>query len=119
MAQFMVLLEENPSQAGADLSPEEIQGIVAKYMAWRENLAAQGRLHGSNKLKDEGGKLLVKAGDGAQVTDGPYSETKEVIAGYFVIEAASYDEAVAMCETCPHLDYGRIIVREVDMVTCT
>ena len=119
MAHYMILLQEEPAQADAEMSPEEIQSIVAKYVAWRENLAGQGRLHGSNKLKDEGGKLMQKAGGTTQVTDGPYSETKEVIAGYFVIEAASYEEAVAMCQTCPHLDYGTITVREVDMVSCT
>lgn len=118
MAYYMILLDENPGVMPPDLSPEDIQSIVAKYQAWRDGLASQGRLQDSNKLKDEGGRLMVKQSGTTQVTDGPYSESKEVITGYFVIEAANYDEAVALCQNCPHLDYGRITVREVDMVSC-
>ena len=47
--------------------------------------------------------------------DGPYSETKEVIGGYFAVRAADYDEAVKICEDCPHLEYaGTIEIREID-----
>lgn len=42
------------------------------------------------------------------VTDGPYAEAREVIGGLFVIDAASYDEAVALCGDCPHPDFGAI-----------
>jgi hypothetical protein len=47
--------------------------------------------------------------------DGPYSETKEVLGGYFVVTAENYDAAVDLTRDCPHLDYcGTIEVREVD-----
>ncbi|MGQ0715255.1 MAG: sigma-70 family RNA polymerase sigma factor [Gemmatimonadaceae bacterium] len=46
-----------------------------------------------------------------------YAEAAEVIGGYFAIEAADYDEAVAIARSCPHIKYsGRIEVREVDVV---
>ena len=49
--------------------------------------------------------------------DGPFSETKEVIGGYFAIEAAGYDEAVQLLEDHPHLSYGGTVeVREIDEV---
>ncbi len=48
------------------------------------------------------------------VTDGPYTEVKDIVGGVFVIEAASYDDAVALASGCPHLEYGEIEVREVD-----
>jgi hypothetical protein len=51
----------------------------------------------------------------AGVIDGPYPETKEIIGGYFLIEAASYDEAVEIALSCPHVDLGRIEVREVEL----
>jgi hypothetical protein len=47
------------------------------------------------------------------VTDGPYTETKEVIGGYFVIEAADLDEAVRIAEGCPAAAYGGVEVRQV------
>ena len=50
-----------------------------------------------------------------RVTDGPFAEAKEVIGGYFTIEAADYNEAVEICSDCPHLTYGgRIELREVE-----
>ena len=48
------------------------------------------------------------------VTDGPYSETKEVLGGYYLIEAADYDQAVERASDHPHLEYGGTIeVRQV------
>jgi hypothetical protein len=41
-----------------------------------------------------------------RATDGPYSETKEVLGGFYTIEASSYDEAVKQALTHPHLEYG-------------
>ena len=56
--------------------------------------------------------------DGAvSVVDGPYSEAKEILGGYFAIEAADYDEAVAISRDCPHLKYGeRIELRAEDPI---
>ena len=49
------------------------------------------------------------------VTDGPYSETKEVLGGYYLIEAANYDEAVRRCKDHPHLEHGGTIeVRQIE-----
>ena len=52
-----------------------------------------------------------------RVTDGPYSETKEVLGGYYIIEAGSYDQAIELSRDCPQLEYGGTIeVRQVDMI---
>ena len=67
------------------------------------------------KLRDNGGRTLRKDGSSILVTDGPYSETKEVTAGYFVIEADNYDHAAKLAEDCPHLTYGRVPLREKDV----
>ena len=49
------------------------------------------------------------------VKDGPYAEAKEVVGGYFIIEAKDYAEAAKLCEDCPQLELnGRIELREVD-----
>jgi hypothetical protein len=53
-------------------------------------------------VKPEGGKT--------RVTDGPYSEAKEVLGGYYTIEAENYDEAVARAREHPHIEYGGTIV---------
>jgi len=45
--------------------------------------------------------------------DGPYTETKEIVGGYFLIEADSYDHAIELSRDCPHFDFGSIEIREL------
>ena len=115
MPDYMLLLHESPTDF-AEVSPEEMQAIIAKYSAWRDSLAESGRLISSEKLKDGEGRVLKNGGGEVRVLDGPYSETKEVIGGYFAIRAADYDEAVAVSKGCPHLGYGGTIeIREIEV----
>jgi hypothetical protein len=116
MSQFILFLHENP-QDFADVSPEQMQAVIQEYTAWREQLVADNRLSGANKLKDEGGRWLTAGNGATRVIDGPYSEAKEVVGGYFIIEAVDYDEAVKISSDCPHLRYGgRIELREIDAI---
>ena len=117
MANFMLLLVNGPGEAEA-LSPEEIQSIVAEYGAWAGKLGAEGKLVESGRLSDvytDPGRRLTGADAEFSATDGPLAEAKEVIGGYFRIEAADYDEAVQIARGCPHLRFGngRIDIREV------
>jgi len=51
---------------------------------------------------------------GTNATDGPYTEGKEIVGGYFIINAADYDEAVSLCGGYPDYDKGGLIqVRQV------
>ena len=60
-------------------------------------------------LRSEGGKTVVM--------DGPFSESKELVGGYFLIQAEDDDQAVELSRDCPHLKYGaRIELRRVDEV---
>jgi len=116
MAEFMLLLHENPADFSS-LSAEDIQKVIGEYAAWRSKLEGEGKLVSSQKLKDEGGRDLTSTGGQVRVVDGPYAEAKEVIGGYFSIQAADYDEAIAISKECPHLKYGgRIELREIDQV---
>jgi hypothetical protein len=114
MPNYMLLLHEQPSDF-ANVSPEEIEAIIGEYMAWRAKIEAEGHFVGSAKLKDEGGRIVSGSDGNFRVTDGPYTEAKEVIGGYFTISAADYDEAVEIARGCPHAKYGsRIEVREIE-----
>lgn len=108
MQKFVLLLDEDPN-AFQDISAAQMQEVLQAYEAWAGNLAAQGRLHGGLKLDAEGGRVIAGTGASQTVTDGPYSEAKEVIAGFFIIGAADYDEAVALVSDCPHLRFGGTI----------
>ena len=117
MAQFMLLLHESPSDFSS-ISPEEIQRVIGEYSAWRIKLQEDGKLAGGLKLKDEGGRELSLRNGQVRVVDGPYAEAKEVVGGYFLIEAADYDEAVEISKSCPHLRYGgRIELRQIDPIS--
>jgi len=114
MAKFMLILHEIPTEEYRNLSPEEIQGIIEKYRAWAGRLAAAGKMAGGAKLTDEGGKWLSMQKGRVTIVDGPYSEAKEVVGGYFMIQAQDYAEAMELARDCPHLAQGRIEVRQVD-----
>lgn len=113
MEDFVLLLHDpttdNPFHS---MSPDEIQTVIARYGAWAEKMAAAGRLKLGHKLEDNTARMLTRSG----VTDGPYPEAKEVIGGFFILSAESFDEAVQLSQDCPHLDFGRIEIRKVDNV---
>lgn len=113
-SEYLLLLYEAP-EAFEDMSPEELQRAIERYRAWTEELKRTGRFVASDKLTEGEGRVLRKEGKELRVTDGPFTETKEVIGGYYAVRADSYDDAVAVSRGCPHLDYGGTIeVREVE-----
>jgi hypothetical protein len=113
MAKYVLLLrEDHPGQFTP--SPEEIQAMIVRYRAWSQKVAAAGKLEGGQKLTDEGGRHLRLDGGKLAVQDGPYAEAREVLGGFYIVQAADYDEAVALAGSCPHLDFGWIEVRQVD-----
>jgi hypothetical protein len=117
MARFMLILNDT-SKLHQGRSPEEMQRIFEKYRAWTDRLRAADRLLSSDKLKEEGGKVLSVEKGRLSVVDGPYSEAREVVGGYMMIRAASYDEAVEIASDCPHLNYGTIAIRQTDAMGC-
>ena len=114
MPKYMMILHDSTT-ALAGMAPEEMQRIVQRYQAWSQSIAKAGKLAGGEKLRDEGGKHLTAAGGKLAVRDGMYAEVKEIIGGYYIIDAADYDEAVRLSSDCPHLALGgRIELREVE-----
>ena len=87
-----------------------MQKATEKYMEWTQKPFTRD----SKRLAPDPGRVIRSEHGIARATDGPYSETKEVLGGYYTIEAANYDEAVQLSLAHPHLDYGGTIeVREV------
>jgi hypothetical protein len=113
MPQYMLLLHDCV-MSPPDVSPEEIQAIIQRYVDWRKRVAANGRKIEGHKLRDGEGRLLRGKVGAPTITDGPYVEAKEVIGGLFMIEARDYNEAVKLASDCPHLEFGTIEIREVE-----
>lgn len=114
MPKYVLLLHDAPN-AYSSLSAEQMQQVIQKYVAWGDRLKSAGVLEGGQKLADEPGKVMRGRNGQVRVTDGPYSETKEVLGGYYIVSAGGYDKAVELAQDCPHFDYGGTIeVREID-----
>ena len=114
MPKYMLLLYDDPATF-ARMSPEEMQRIIEKYIAWGQKLRTAGVLRAGDKLTDDPGRVMRARDHQVRVTDGPYSETKEALGGYYLLETESYDGAVDWARGCPHLEYGGTIeVRQVD-----
>ena len=106
MPQFLLLLHEDPAN-WRSTSPEEMQRAVEQYLAWSRRPYVKGHAH----LGEEVGKVVRSRSGIPRVADGPYSESREVLAGFFMIEATDYEEAVARALEHPHLAFGTIEVR--------
>lgn len=110
MPNYMLLLNES-SEAWDQLSAEEKEKMLGKYMAFTESLRSSDRMRGGDALAPGGRVLRVSNGE---VVDGPYTETKEVLGGYYVFEAESLEEATKIAHDCPALLHGgHVIVRPV------
>lgn len=107
MEKFMLIFHGGINM---DASPEEIQTNMGQWMAWVEKLQKEAKYVSGEPLLP-GGKLVTSK---TAVTDGPYTEGKEVVGGFFVINAASMDEAVEESQHYPDFPYGgQVQVRQV------
>src|SRR6516165_10715821 len=107
MAKFMLLLHNVPG-TWKNVPPEEMLQKVQRYRAWADKIRSSGRYVSSEKLGEEGGKVLAAQNGRLNVVDGPYSETKEIVGGFFVFRAENYAEAIELVRDCPFLEDGRI-----------
>jgi hypothetical protein len=113
MPQFLLLLHAEPTE-WLKMPAEGKYAAFAKYKAWSDKAREGGYLVGGNKLTDDTGKVM--RGPKPVTVDGPYSETKEVLGGYYIIEAANYDEAARRCFDHPQLAYGTIEIRQIEVM---
>lgn len=85
----------NPPAPNQHPSPDEMQAMFAQWQAWKEKFKKNVTDLGDALAED--GRVLR---DG-KVTDGPHPEAKEIIGGYSVISATTYDEALEVARECP------------------
>jgi hypothetical protein len=116
MTQYMLLLHSVPNY-NMDLPREKMLELTKRYMTWADGLRQKGKLAGGEKLA-VGGVRHIKVTNGKPVaSDGPYAEAKDVIGGYFVIEAKDAVEAETIAKDCPHLSLAAtnwVEIRPID-----
>ena len=109
--EFMLVLYEDPELIATEEQRKEAVQRVGEYAM---SLIGDGTLKGGAPLHPVTEAKKVRTRDGQQrILDGPFAEAKEVIAGYFVIEAPSVDAATAIAARCPNAEFGSVEVREM------
>lgn len=109
MKDYLLLFRGGLNIAAA--APEQIQEAMMKWKNWMTELANKGLFNGAERLNRNG---AVITGSKKQITDGPYTETKEIVGGYMSIKAENLNEAIELAKGCPIFNYDGIVeVREV------
>jgi hypothetical protein len=112
----LILIYSNPEsrQLWNQLSAEQRRGGLEAYTTLNEALAATGELIVTEALADPimGRRVRVEAGQ-AIVTDGPFAEVKELVAGFYLVDCDSIDRAVEIAERIPEAAMGLVEVRPV------
>ena len=113
MDEYIVMMRLDLITKEAQPTPEQLKGYMQSYQQWVDGIVAQGKLVGGTGLSPAG--KVIKPGN--VVTDGPFAEIKESIAGFVTIKAADLDEAVRLASACPILNGlgNSVEVRQVVM----
>lgn len=104
---YLLLFRNTGPENHQHLSAEQRQQLVTRWNHWFEGLLQQGKATEGQPLEAEIHVVSNKAG--ARVVDGPFPETKESIGGYVKLRVRDRDEAIAIAQAHPGLDYGLII----------
>jgi len=93
-------------------SPEEREAAYERYRAFADEARAAGVMVAGNELASPRDATTVRIrGDETLVTDGPYTEVKEALGGYFLLDVETLDEAVEYAAKIPGAEHGAVEVR--------
>jgi hypothetical protein len=109
--EYMLLI--NVVESGwTTLTKEQQEQGMAAYMAYTEALTAAGVFKAGGRLQPSSTATTVRTTAGkTQVLDGPFADSKEQLGGYYLIEAADLDAALAWAARCPAVKHGVVEVR--------
>jgi hypothetical protein len=112
MPQYMLIIHE-PHGQRATRSDAEGRAVYDRMLRYADELKARGVLTAAQSLRSDAEGVRVKVRDGKRtLVDGPFSEAKEMVGGYFLVECASRDEAVAIASRVPAAEWATVEVRE-------
>ena len=111
--QYLLLIYHNESE-WEKLDPSQQATIYQEYRELIQRLATTGKYIAGDELKPTTTATTVRVRDGRQsITDGPFAETKEQLGGYFLVNAADLDQAIAIAAEIPTARDGSIEIRPV------
>lgn len=111
LKEFILFFRMGITNKDAQPSDEQMKIYLKEWDEWINSISSQNRLVGGNHLKVDGRTISFNK----LITDGPYTEKNESIAGYIIIKATGYDEAVAIASGSPILlgEGTNVEVREI------
>ncbi|HEY4056058.1 MAG TPA: YciI family protein [Kofleriaceae bacterium] len=111
--QYLLMIYDDEKILGSK-SPDERATISAEYLKYTQEIKASGHFLGGDALQPSHTATTVRVRDGKQTTtDGPFAETREVLGGYYLVEAANLDEAIKLAARIPSSKWGSIEVRPI------
>jgi hypothetical protein len=97
-----------------ELSEEQVERQYVEFADFQDEMTARGALIARERLRPTSLSTTVRVRDeGLVVSDGPFAETKEQIAGFYIIDCEDLDEAIEIASRNPAARYGTIEVRPV------
>jgi hypothetical protein len=114
--QYMLLIyDEDKTWAG--MSPDERTKMTAEYLQLSADLKKSGHFIAAGALQRSHTATTIRVRDGKTTsTDGPFAETREVLGGYFLVEAPNLDEATKIAARIPSGRFGSIEIRPIKFV---
>lgn len=108
---YMLLIVEPHGQRRAR-APAEGEGLYRRMLDYTDSLQARGVLLASDSLRARAARLSIR--DGLQsVVDGPFTESKELVGGFFLLDCATREQALGLAAECPAAQWAAIEVREI------
>ena len=110
---YLLIIGGNDKNAAAP-SPADSQKTVQAFMRFSEEVHKAGKAVVSERLRpeDQASRVRVKGGH-HQITDGPFTETKEALGGFYLLECASKEEALEWAKKVPIGESGFVDVRPI------
>lgn len=111
--QYLLLIVE-PRGQREERTPEEGQAVYGEMLRFADELGRRGQLKIAQSLRSDTEGVRVSVRDGKRaLLDGPFAEAKEMVGGFFLVDCASRDEAVAIAAECPAARWATVEVREL------
>ncbi|HEX4128059.1 MAG TPA: YciI family protein [Acidimicrobiales bacterium] len=108
---LMIALDESAGARDAEVEGAE---ITPEYAAFMKDMAERGVLLGGERLRLTSDATTVRVRNGETLTtDGPFAETKEQLAGYFLVDCKDLDDAIDVASRIPGAQNGSIEVRPI------
>jgi hypothetical protein len=107
---YMLLILEDPAQRGTRTEAEG-HAVYESMLEFAGTLKKRGVLRAVESLSSQAPARVVVRDGNARLLDGPFAEAKEMVGGFFLVDCATRDEALALARECPAAQWATIEVR--------